>query len=75
MNVLALDVTRLSQPLSESAEQWSGCASRYTIKKPDHRHRGLLRARRQRPCRRRAAEKCDELAPFNRLTPSPRITR
>jgi hypothetical protein len=31
---------------------------------PDHRHRGLLRIRRERP-RRRAAEQPDELAPFH----------
>ena len=30
--------------------------------KPDHRHRRLLRARRQRPRGRRAAEQRDELA-------------
>ena len=28
-----------------------------------HRHRRLLRARRERPCRHRAAEQRDELAP------------
>ena len=32
--------------------------------KPDHRHRRLLRARRQRPRGRRAAEQRDELASF-----------
>jgi hypothetical protein len=31
-------------------------------KEPDHRHRRLLRARRQRPRRCRAPEKRDELA-------------
>src|SRR5262249_50929188 len=30
----------------------------------DHRHRGLLRARRERPCGSGTAEKRDELAPF-----------
>src|SRR4029077_20300639 len=40
----------------------------------DPRHSsGLLRARRDRPCT-RAAEQCDELAPFHRLTPGPTIT-
>jgi hypothetical protein len=38
--------------------------SRSTVKKPDHRHRRLLRARRKRPRGRRAAGKRDELAPF-----------
>jgi hypothetical protein len=32
--------------------------------KPDHRHRRLLRARRERPRRRRSAQQRDELAAF-----------
>jgi hypothetical protein len=32
------------------------------MKKPDHRHRRLLRARRERPCC-RAAECCDKVSP------------
>src|SRR6516165_1637078 len=39
----------------------SGCSA---AEKPDHRHRRLLRARRQRP-RRRGADECDELAAFH----------
>ena len=35
------------------------------IEKSDHRHRRLLRPRRERPCRRRAAEQRDELAPLS----------
>jgi hypothetical protein len=35
--------------------------ARTSIQKPDHRHRGLLRARRERP-RRCAAEQRDEVA-------------
>jgi hypothetical protein len=31
----------------------------------DHRHRCLLRVRRQRPCNRRAAEQSDEVASFH----------
>src|SRR5262249_28077086 len=38
---------------------------RPAAKEPDHRHRRLLRARRERPRHRRAAEQCDELAPFH----------
>jgi hypothetical protein len=34
------------------------------MQKPDRRLRRLLRMRRERPCRRRAAEQRDELAPF-----------
>src|SRR5262249_51329731 len=38
---------------------------------PDHRYRGLLRARRERP-RRRAAEQRDEIAPPHSITSSAR---
>jgi len=38
------------------------CVSPNKVEKPDHRHRRLLRARRDRPCS-RAAEQRDELAP------------
>src|SRR5262249_19111184 len=37
---------------------------RRTVEEPDHRHRRLLRARRERP-RRRAGEQRDELAALN----------
>jgi hypothetical protein len=40
---------------------------------PDYRHLRLLRARRVRP-RRRAAEHCDELAPFHSVSPSRLLT-
>jgi hypothetical protein len=36
-----------------------------TSKKADHRHRRLLRARRERPRDRRAADQRDEVAPFH----------
>jgi hypothetical protein len=35
------------------------------MKETDHRHRRLLRVRRERPSRRRAAEQRDELAPLH----------
>jgi hypothetical protein len=35
-----------------------------TLVGADHRHRRLLRARRERPCGGRAAEQRDELAPL-----------
>src|SRR5262249_43146195 len=40
------------------------------VEKTDHRHAGPLRARRERPRRRRAAEKRDELAPLHSITSS-----
>ena len=46
------------------------------MEEPDHRHRRLLRPRRQRPCRRRAAEQRDELAPPDHsITSSARASR
>ena len=47
-----------------NARTW--CADRIrrrAVEEPDHRHRRLLRARRERPRDRRAAEQRDELAP------------
>src|SRR5262249_25285622 len=41
-------------------------------KRPDHRHHRLLRACRERPRRRRAAEQRDELAPLHSITSSAR---
>src|SRR5258707_7726371 len=43
---------------------------RHVIEMPDHRHRGLLRARRERPRDRRAAEQGDELAALHSITSS-----
>jgi hypothetical protein len=45
-----------------SATIRGGC----TVEKPDHRHRRLLRARREGPRRSSAAEERDEAAPFIR---------
>ena len=44
------------------------------VKIPDHRHRRLLRPRRERPRRRRAAEQRDELAPLHSITSSARAS-
>src|SRR5262249_10292126 len=38
-----------------------------TAEEPDHRHRRLLRARRERPCCRRTAEQRNELAAFQMI--------
>jgi hypothetical protein len=37
------------------------------VEKPDHRHHRLLRMRRERPSRSRAAEQRDELAPLQSI--------
>jgi hypothetical protein len=61
-NVLALDIAGLLQALSKSAQTFrkrrKGCRAEI----PHHRHRRLLRARRERPRRRSAAEQRDEFA-------------
>src|SRR5262249_61197553 len=49
-------------------------AARPPAEPADHRHRRLLRARRERP-RRRAAEQCDELAALHSMTSSARAER
>ena len=71
-HVAAFDIAGFAQALAECAPR-SGAysAGRPAIEKPDHRHRRLLRARRQRP-RRRAAEPRDELAPSHSITSSAR---
>ena len=60
--VAALDETGVRKALAESRELQRGRLRRAGQEKSDHRYRRLLRARRERPCR-RAAEKGDELAP------------
>ena len=60
--VLALDMTGFLQTLAKSAQTVHVRAGRRAVQEPDHRHRLLLRPRRQRPCR-RACKSRDELAP------------
>jgi hypothetical protein len=43
---------------------WAGIHRACGVEKPDHRHRGLLRARRERPRGCCAADERDEFAPF-----------
>jgi hypothetical protein len=52
------------EPLLESGDLRAERSARSGTKKSDHRHRRLLRPRRERPRRRRAAEQRDELAAF-----------
>src|SRR5262249_3452786 len=72
-NVLAFDIAALLQTLAECGHQASGVAERRGAEKPNHRHRRLLRPRRERP-RRRAAEQRDELASFHSMTSSARAS-
>ena len=73
-HVLALDKARFLQALAKSAQTVRERVRRCGVEEPDHRHRRLLRARRERPRRRRAAEQRDELAPLHSITSSARAS-
>src|SRR5262249_48152336 len=60
--VAALDVADFAQALLESAYIVRPEVGRSVAKEPNHWHRRLLRARRERPRSRSAAEQRDELA-------------
>src|SRR5262249_42895429 len=72
-NVLSLDDSGLLQPLPKRCDKWRGASSRRATEEPDHRHRRLLRARRERP-RGCAAEQRDEIAAFHSITSSARAS-
>src|SRR5262249_6377286 len=61
--IASFDIAQVVQALAERCQaircRWSSRAQ-----PSDNRYRPLLRARRHRPCRCRAAEKRDEVAPF-----------
>jgi hypothetical protein len=62
----ALDPAEFAQPLHKSGNPPVHGQRRARAQEPDGRQlAGLLRARRERPRSRTAAEKRDELAPFN----------
>ena len=63
-DVLPFDIANLTQSLAECVDSGRRFTWRSATEKSDDRHRRLLRARRERPHRRRAAEQRDELAPF-----------
>src|SRR5262249_61815860 len=60
-HVLALDIAALLEALAERAQVACRRVWRSAVKEPNHRHRGLLRARRERP-RRRAGQQRNEIA-------------
>src|SRR5262249_6765529 len=74
LDVLAFDISCLFQSLAErtQADRVSGQVRRCAAEEPDHRHRRLLRARRERP-RGSAAEQRDELAARHSITSSARV--
>ena len=64
-----------SRPRLSPATNDAEVSRERAVKKSNHRHRRLLRARRERPRDRRAAEQRDELAPFHSITSSARASR
>jgi|SRR6516162_3660633 len=61
-DVATLDIAGVGEPVSERRGVINGGLGRTWMEKADDRHRGLLRACRERP-RRRPAEERDEIAP------------
>src|SRR5262245_35842108 len=64
-HVLALDEARFLQTLAERGDQVREVGERGVPQETNNRHRRLLRAHRERPHSRRAAEQRDELAPLH----------
>jgi hypothetical protein len=69
-HILMLDVACLFEALTRGAIALQKSVTRSRVKDPDNRHGRLLRARRERPCERRATEERDELAPSHSMTSS-----
>src|SRR5437764_7441383 len=62
-HILSLDVAGFAQSLAERVhKRCARRAGRPGVEDADHRHRLLLRAPRERPCRHRAGEKNYEIA-------------
>src|SRR5262245_38229866 len=72
--ILALDIAGLLQTRMKHARHGCEAVGQSAVEEPDHRHRRLLRARRERP-RRRAAEQRDERAALHSITSSARASR
>src|SRR5262249_21512010 len=68
-HISAVGITNLSETFVKPGEILTPHFERCSMKKPDHGNR-LLRARRDRPRRRRAAEQRDELAALHSITSS-----
>jgi hypothetical protein len=60
--VLAIDIADVFEALAKSAQTLRHPIRRSGVEESDH-GQCMLRARRERPCGRRAAEQCDERAP------------
>src|SRR5262245_48501611 len=62
-HIAAVDITGFTQAATERGREIGPVILTERVQEPDHRHRRLLRARRERPRDRHAAEQRDELAP------------
>jgi hypothetical protein len=69
-HILALNVAGFTKALAECGQIGCTIDRRRTAEQSYHRHRALLRARRERPCCCRAAEKREEGAAFHSITSS-----
>src|SRR5262249_23343328 len=72
-DVLGLDIAVILQALAKCWQYNVRERARLAVEEPNHRHRTLLRACRDRP-RRHAAEQRDELAPPHSITSSARAS-
>src|SRR5262249_26596100 len=70
-DIAVLDIAGLNEALPERRNGIFECSGRSAVEEPDHRHRRLLRARRERPDR-RTAEQRDEPAALHSITSSAR---
>src|SRR5262249_52238922 len=73
-HVLALDIAGFFEALAKSAQALCNRFGRSDLEKPNHRHRRLLRARRERPRGGCTAEKRYELAALQSITSSARAS-
>src|SRR4029077_18520951 len=73
-HVPPLDIAGFVQATFECHHEWRERFGRSTVEETYHRHRRLLRPRRERPRRRRATEQRDELAAFHSITSSARAS-
>jgi hypothetical protein len=64
-HVLARDIPSFLQTVAEADHKVRECVGGPSAEIPDHRHRRLLRPRRERPRNHRAAEQRDEIAPIS----------
>src|SRR5262249_7536278 len=72
LNMWALAEASFGEPWDKPAQKMGCVRGCPAADQSDPRKRRLLRARRERPCCRRAAEKRNELAPLHLSDPKPR---